>query len=174
MQTVISDKGGPSCVPSGKKGKCNSKPSEIPLGDLVNALSCAPKGKKFNEGNYILYTVGKDKTHSFLTLTNVDTEICIPKPKQCHCNTMLDKVLKKVLEQFPGVNRIDGYFSASHFMKGCRCYLGAAARAGFKFIESSRGEFSGRIEFTKNDYVIVCDSLIENGFEEGPAKLYKK
>ena len=83
-------------------------------------------------------------------------------------------MLDKVLERNPEVNRIDGYFSASYFMKGCRCYLEAAARAGFKFIENSRGAFSGRIEFTKDNYVIVCDSLIENCFEEGTTRIYKK
>ena len=64
-----------------------------------------------------------------------------------------------VLERHPEVNRIDGYFNANPFMKGCRCYLGQAAKAGFRFIEDDDIESTKSIEFTKENYVEVCETL---------------
>ena len=53
-------------------------------------------------------------------------------------------------------------------MKGCRCYLGAAARANFKFVELSNTieKCYGTKEITKeegpNNYVKVCEYYKKN------------
>lgn len=46
---------------------------------------------------------------------------------------------------------------ANTWMFGCRCYLGEAARAGFKFIEDCETE--KRLEFTTNNYGKICEDL---------------
>ena len=83
-------------------------------------------------------------------------------------------MLKRVLKRHPEVNRIDGYFNANPFMAGCRCYLGQAADAGFKFIEDVAVGPTLRIPFTKESYVDVCEKLEKSNLKEGYGKLYKK
>ena len=81
-------------------------------------------------------------------------------------------MLQKVLELNPQVDRIDGYMKADPFIAGCKCYLGVAARAGFRFVEDCDPKSEGRIEFTKNDYGKICEDL-ENCKRKGMAKIYK-
>ena len=83
-------------------------------------------------------------------------------------------MLEKVLELNPQTDRIDGYMKAKPFIAGCKCYLGAAARAGFRFVEDCDDASAGRIEFTKNDYGQICESLEKAGKCEGKTKIYKK
>ena len=66
-------------------------------------------------------------------------------------------MLDRVLELNPEVDRIDGNFCARPFMKGCRCYLGAAAQVGFKSIQSEVKECE--YEFTSENYIKVCKKL---------------
>ena len=82
-------------------------------------------------------------------------EYCKPKPEACHCKTMLDKLLALN----PNIDRIEGRFLPDHFMKGCRCYLGSAARAGFKFVElgGMKEQCQGKIEFDEYNYVETCE-----------------
>lgn len=94
----------------------------------------------------------------FIKVENIDVlhldgvlgKYCKPKPEACHCKTMLDKLLRLN----PKIDRIEGQFLADHFMKGCRCYLGSAARAEFKYVEL--GGFKklcqGKIDFDEHDY----------------------
>ena len=84
-------------------------------------------------------------------------EYCKPKPEACHCKTMLDKLLALN----PNIDRIEGRFLPDHFMKGCRCYLGSAARAGFKFVElgGMKEQCQGKIEFDEHDYVETCEEF---------------
>ena len=76
-------------------------------------------------------------------------------------------MLKRLLKRHPEVNRIDGYFNANPFMAGCRCYLGQAADAGFKFIEDVAVGPTLRIPFTKESYVDVCEKLEKSNLKEG-------
>ena len=81
------------------------------------------------EGNYIAHYL-KDDSHT-IYLEDVYAEYCKPKPEECHCKTML----RNVLERFHDVDKIEGIFMASPFTAGCRCYLGAASRRGFRFVQ---------------------------------------
>ena len=78
---------------------------------------------------------------------------------------MLDKVLKLN----PEVDRIDGHFIANPFMAGCRCYLRAAAKVGFKYVQTRLG---CEAEFTSENYVDVCNDLLKKKCA-GSAKLFK-
>ena len=119
----------------------------------INVLTCALKGADFCDGNHIQYTKGNDGTHDFLRIDNVDGESCKPKPKSCHCKTML----AQVLEQNTEAKWIEGHFAAEDFMKGCKCYLGTAADAEFRFVKI--GKATRRIPFTKNNYDKTCKVL---------------
>ena len=105
-----------------------------------------------------------------------NAKLCEPKPKKCHCKTMLAEVLKKN----PKVNRIEGSFTANPFIAGCRCYLGQAAKKGFRFVEIG-ADSSRNFKFTEKTYVKICE-LIEKEMElpedltetPVPAKITKK
>ena len=101
-----------------------------------------------------------------------------PRPKQCHCSTMLDKVL----DRHTNVNEITGTFASANFIGGCRCYLGAAARAEFKFVQMDEPGFLRRCEERKeisknklspNYYVKVCDTLFRQGCEDKAGRITK-
>ena len=83
-------------------------------------------------------------------------------------------MFQKVLELNPKVDRIDGYMKADPFLAGCRCYLGVAARAGFRFVEDVEDASAGRMEFTKNDYGQICETLEKAGKWKAMARIYKK
>ena len=69
---------------------------------------------------------------------------------------------------------LNGYFNANPFMKGCGCYLGQAAIAGFSLVGDDDIESTERIEFTKENYVQVCKKLQKSNLKEGFAKIYKE
>ena len=167
------------CKPSPKKFRCKPTP-EFLIGEVsaqthyrTDVLTCALDKAQYCDGNHILYTTGRDRTHRFIQLDLVDGESCKPKPEACHCKTLLEKVLKKVLEDNPETNRIDGHFAAIPFMAGCRCYLGVSAKQGFNYMESVP---TGRIDFTKDNYGEVCERLEkDNNFsKEIEAHIHKE
>ena len=129
-------------------------------------MTCALEG--YINGNHILYDITKDKNHHVLTLWNVVGDRCKPKPEKCHCKTLL----QELLELNPNVNRIDGYMKANPWLFGCRCYLGEAARAGFKFIEDCDDASKERLEFTTDNYRQICEEL-QKIKVRGNVKIYK-
>ena len=136
--------------PIGETGKCRSKPF---LHELKNGpiLSCALPGKNLcDEGNHIQYAINENT----FDLQNVYAEYCKPKPKECHCKTMLHHLLS----QNPNIVRIEGIFSANPFIAGCRCYLGAAAKNGFKYVklDSSKEGCGEEQDFITTPYKTVC------------------
>ena len=147
-------RGDPSCIPtpSGKTYECRDTPVHLTI-QSYNYLTCALDESKFDRGNHIKYHVGIDIPKNSLFLDYVEGNACKPKPEKCHCRTMLDRVL----ELNPDIERIDGHFCAKPFMKGCRCYLGAAAQVGFNSIDSEKKGCDA--EFTSSNYVEVCKKL---------------
>ena len=169
------------CKPSPKKFRCRPTP-ELLRGHTSEAthyrtdvLTCALDGALHCDGNHIEYTIGRDTTHHFIRLDNVDGESCKPKPESCRCKKLLERVLEEVLEEKPETNRIDGSFGANPFMAGCRCYLGVSAKKGFNYMESVP---TGRIDFTEDNYVEVCERLKKDHFSGEPreieAKIFKE
>ena len=137
-------------------------------------MTCA-LGEKANFGNHILYDVAKDGNGNgkdVVTVFNVVGDRCEPKPEKCHCKTLF----QEVLDLNPQVDRIDGYMKAEPFMLGCRCYLGVAARQQepFRFVEDCEDASAGRLEFTKNDYVQICERLERAGKCKAMVKITKK
>jgi len=175
QETKVASRGGVSCKPSPKKFECKSKPEDktlveaTPTNYQTNVLTCALDGADFCDGNHIQYTKGRDATHHFLRLDNVDAESCEPKPEGCHCITMLAQVLANNRE----ATRIDGHFAAKPFMAGCQCFLGTAAIAGFQFLKLGRA--NGRIQFTKENFVRTCEALEKRNLsgEMSNAKIFK-
>ena len=68
---------------------------------------------------------------------------------------MLDKLLK----EHENVDRIDGAFFGNSFIQTCRCFLGSAAWFGFQFVEFSAVGCSGKKEFSRIDYVSICEAM---------------
>ena len=150
-------------VSSRGKFPCKPKATKRQLDEDTFALSCALDNKDWDNGNHLVYTVGTEtgSGKDYLELRLVNGELCEPKPKDCNCKTML----AEVLEANPTVNWINGYFNANPFIAGCRCYLGVAANKGFRFVETIAVS-EGRFEFTKSDYVQICEDL-EKKLPEG-------
>ena len=124
----------------------------MPFGKTgFSAVTCAKNGMNPEDGNYIAYATKKKNR---LYLMNVNAEYCNPKPKTCHCKTMLHSLLSK----YPEVDEIEGYFMAKPFMKGCSCYLGSAARKGFQFVqfESDIKECNEKRQFSVKNYTELC------------------
>jgi len=126
-------------------------------------------------GNFISYEI----TANSMSLDGVCMTNCgEPRPKQCHCSPILDKVLAR----HTNVNEITGNFAAANYVGGCRCYLGAAARADFKFVQMDEPGFLRRCEERKeisanklssNYYVKVCDTLFRQGCEDKDGRITK-
>ena len=129
-------------------------------------MTCAANDLDKRKGNHIEYAVNKDRNENVLEIEMAVGDLCRPKPEQCHCKTLLQRVLELNLQ----VDRIDIRIDADPFMAGCKCYLGVAARAGFKLVEDC--ETTGRMEFTTNDYGKVCETL-QKVWTGGMAKIYK-
>ena len=130
-------------------------------------------------GNHIQYHI----TGTSMSIKGVCMENCgEPRPKKCHCNKMLDEILAR----HKAVKEIVGIFSAEKHMAGCRCYLGAAARADFKFVQidvpvnvpgctvfsEQKKEISAE-KRSPNYYVKVCNNLFEQGCKVLPGKITK-
>ena len=81
-----------------------------------------------------------------------------PRPKQCHCNAILDKLLAR----FTNIKKISGLFVARNVIEGCRCYLGAAARTNFKFVRIDEEGFLKRCE---ENQITLSDSKQQLGQE---------
>ena len=90
----------------------------------------------------------------------VQATYCKPKPEQCRCTSLLESLL--ALEDT--INKITGSFTADPFIKICKCYLGAAARQGFKFlrVDANSGGTSfciGSKPLTVDNYAEMCENL---------------
>ena len=153
--------------------ECRPQAVNVTLGieDFTKfALTCSLRESFYAQGNRILYNIRNDGNyHLRLELEEVAANCCEPKPEQCHCNTLLRRVLQEDLK----VDRIDGYFTADPFMAACRCYLGVAAEFGFKWIDDCKDVNSKRIEFTLFNYVQVCEKLEKQKCMHKDARLYK-
>ena len=120
-------------------------------------MACVPKGtsedwKDFDQtGNYIQYFL-QDQT---LELEMVWTEYCNPKPENCNCK----ELLSRVLQANKSAKKVIGTFMATPWKFGCNCYLGTAARAGFKHVElySEKKICQGKREFNEKTYGKVCE-----------------
>ena len=109
-------------------------------------------------GNFIWFTKTQSGRWNTLEILDVDTTYCKPQPEQCRCKSLLESLL--ALE--PTINRITGSFLAEPYIKGCKCYLGAAVRKGFKFlkIENISRDCDGIRELTVGNYENKCIELL--------------
>jgi len=159
--------------PFGRTYECRPQAVNIPLGHEPFdkfVLTCSLNEIAYAQGNRILYNIRNDGNyHLRLELEEVAGVCCEPKPEQCHCNALL----RRILEENPNIERIDGQFMADPFMAGCRCYLGVAADFEFKWVEDCDEVNSERMEFTRTNYVQVCEKLKKRKCKGKNARLYK-
>ena len=108
------------------------------------------------EGNYIRSNIRNGE----LDLEDVWTEYCKPKHPKCGCKSLLDTILT----DYTKLDTILLTFAAHPIIAGCRCYLGAAARKGFKYVtvKSGRSECDGEKPLNKNNYVVLCNYYKEH------------
>jgi len=151
----VSVRNGRSCVPTEKTFACNSDSEIYSLASQGNVISCSKDIDDHCKGNYIEYELKREGDQDILELESINAEMCKPKPMKCHCGVMLDKLLKR----YDNVDRIDGAFMGNSFIQICRCVLNSAAWFGFEFVEFSAVGCSGKKEFSKTDYVEVCEAM---------------
>jgi len=155
QETQASVRSDRSRAPSGKTFTCNTESEFDSLATGASAISCSKDEDDFRKGNYIIYEVRNEGNQEILELNSINAEICKPKPKKCHCKTMLDKLLNR----YKNVDRIDGIFFGNSFIQTCKCFLGSAAYFGFHFIEFSARSCTGKNEFSKTNYGSICDTM---------------
>ena len=135
-------------------GECEDTSSEFVLNPVSQerAMACVQKGTDDEEGNYVAYTI-QTYDHA-LRLDAVWAKYCKPKPDACSCTSLLSRVL----QENPDVNKIKGSFDAKPMIAGCKCYLGSAARAGFKYVrlESEKEKCNEQKIFNLETYRQIC------------------
>ena len=87
------------------------------------------EGKDERKGNFVEY----DGINDVLHIIRVIDDYCKPEQESCKCNTLLDRMF--TLVPVRAINRIDTRIDTMSLMDGCMCYLGAAARVGFRFVK---------------------------------------
>merc|ERR1711951_84907 len=114
-------------------------------------------------GNYA-ETVLKDNGAK-LRIEAVCAEQCEPKPSDCDCRSLLQKIIPLVKK----VTTIELFFSPigtkpDTAIKACRCYLGTAARNDFKTVQLENCPKDGKTEvvkFDKNNYDKKCEVIVK-------------
>ena len=162
-----------SCLPSGQLKCSPDYEYEIDERTGEGVVACPVTEDPEELGNFISF----QETAASMTLEAVCMTNCgEPRPKECHCGTMLDNLLARITY----VNEIKGTFTGTNFIAGCRCYLGAAARAKFEFVQMDEPGFLRRCEEKKrisanklspDYYVKVCDTLLREGCEDKPGRI---
>ena len=162
-----------SCLPSSQLKCSPDYQYEIDERSGEGVVTCPVNEDPEELGNFISF----QETAASMTLEAVCMTNCgEPRPKECHCGTMLDNLLARITY----VNEIKGTFTGTNFMAGCRCYLGAAARAKFEFVQMDEPGFLRRCEEKKrisanklspDYYVKVCDTLLREGCEDKPGRI---
>lgn len=132
-----------------------------------------PKGEWENEGNYIRFDFIPGERTPTLQLNMVYTRYCTPALDKCRCKSLLESLLDKR----PEINRIIGKFLAKPAIAGCKCYLGAAARKGFKYLKMyGKGEnkrCQGKRRVTVKHYDKICNKIVLNKCSDAWAEITK-
>ena len=135
-------------------GKCDKTPFYVSIGGGWHfSLTCRRENNPETEGNYIRASITRAGAELFLG--DVWAEYCKPKLPKCRCKSLLGTIL----EDYPKLDTIRGYFAAYPKVAGCRCYMGAAARAGFKYVtmKSGRDVCDDKQTVNANSYVELCN-----------------
>ena len=136
-------------------GRCHDR-AEFYEFDEDRVYACKRWGIP-NPGNYIRFNLQNDDT--YLGLDCVETTYCQPTTEACSCKALLGGLLSN----FPGLE-ISGIFldfQARPYIKGCKCYLGAATRAGFTSLNILREtpECPEETKINASNYIEECQSL---------------
>jgi len=114
---------------------------------------CPKKGSdKETSGNYVKAVFEQAK--KILVINFVQGDECDPKPADCNCKSLLTGVVRK----FTTASKISLIFGATPAIAGCKCYLGTAARNGFKKVDVENCD--AIIDFDEKNYSKKCEDLI--------------
>ena len=113
-----------------------------------------------NAGNFIRFSELQSSKGRIIDLENVYTRYCKPKLKHCRCK----KLLGSLLDLRPDTIRINGNFFAEPPIAGCKCYLGAAVKKGFKFLymNGDTEECRGKRDLMAEPYKTLCKYIVEH------------
>ena len=146
----------PPLVPD--TGECSG---DVIHNNKLREIACPPKkAGTAKRGNFIKYTKTQAGSWNTLKLVFVLANYCKPQLQQCRCSSLLDMLL--ALDST--INRITGYFNAKPYIAGCKCYMGAAAIHGFRFLkmDDDRKGCRGTKEFTVDNYTETCEMLLRS------------
>jgi len=130
--------------------RCEEKAKYKEVGGTVFNY-CPEKGSdKETSGNYVIAAFDK----KILDINYVEAYKCDPKPDDCNCKSLLTGVVQK----FPRASKISLIFTATPAIAGCKCYLGTAARNGFKKVDVENCD--AIIDFDEKNYSKKCEDLI--------------
>jgi len=150
-QDLSGKTGGKRSRNSGVKCEEEAKYKQMAAGLVFNY--CPKNGSdEVTSGNYVKAIYEQDKKN--LKIEFVLALKCDPKPDNCNCKSLLNGMIEK----FPTASKITLDFEATPAIKGCRCYLGTAARNGFKRVEIEN--CNAIITFDLNNYSDKCTALI--------------
>ena len=169
-----------------KTGVCRPEPRLFDLGkdgkvdpDGRRTVSCASVASDDKlDGNHVIFSY-PGPGHDVLEISDLNDKYCVPDVPECRCNELLDVLLK--LEK--KAVQIDTMIPVQSFTKYCLCYLGASARAGFKFVQMTqyvnpKPECIDKKPIRKGNpfqplYISVCDAYETNKCGNGPIRITK-
>ena len=139
-------------------GECSGDVTRTNNG-LWSVWGCPAKDTA-GRGNGIVFEKERAGRWNTLTLNSVITTYCKPQLEQCRCRSLLESLL--ALDST--INKITGYFNAKPYVAGCKCYMGAAAIHGFRFLkmDDDRKGCRGTKEFTVGNYTETCEMLLRS------------
>ena len=118
--------------------------------EITDWIFCSKRFRDTKKGNYVHYRVKGTTVNIF----KVRGDYCDPKLIDCTCKSLFKRALDQALHKTPAINRIRLVLAANPWEYGCRCYMGVAARAGFKYVKllSNRRKCN---EKKRNKHVLV-------------------
>jgi len=139
-------------IKSGSTGiRCEEKAKYKEVAGTVLNYCPMKNSDKETSGNYVIAAFDK----KILDINYVEAYKCDPKPDDCNCKSLLTGVV----QNFPRASKISLIFTATPAIAGCKCYLGTAARNGFKKVDVENCDTI--IDFDEKNYSKKCDDLIK-------------
>jgi len=117
-----------------------------------------------DSGNYVDAAVKNyGSANETVVIDFVKADRCRPKPENCNCKSLLERVVSS----FPKAATIEiQCFIADPALYGCLCYLGTAARHGFKSVELKKCRDPQHqdnkdpvVDFNANNYRKKCEEI---------------
>jgi len=128
----------------------------------------------WNTGNYVEAAVMNSTTKDSLTIQVVMANTCIrnSSESECSCKSLLDRVIRSFRTTAKTILIQD--FIAEPAMAGCRCYLGTAAKYGYRSVDIKYCATDPIYKFDQKNYVDKCEAIVKRSCAEDSDWLIKK